>query len=334
MSLVSEKSYIVDFLQSFSLLYEIKEWDNGQETVLDRIMDKNYQDLVRQYVHEISRHKPILSQFVTKDYNILWLFLSVQAEIRHFTDYLEGVQQVSQEQFLQLLAREFSEEGKGFTLVDLDRQAWSASSKWNLVLLQEEFQAKRGALLSILPKLYQLYGEYARMLETQFEKKIQTAQLHLTTEKSYQLIFKDYLDEKTFQTVQDQLVLLISSHKVLIHLKQPHPLLGIGVHVYDYFEEQQRQALLDEVSMQNILKVLADQTRYGIIKVIGKGMTSNKEIAKAFSISPSGVTYQLNFLVDNHIIQKDDETKQFVVNHDLIRSALLAVLNDLDIPTR
>lgn len=334
MSLISEKSYIVDFLQSFSLLYEIKEWDEGQETVLDRIMDKKYESLVRQYVQDISAYQQTLSQFVTRDYNLLWHFISLQTEVRHFSDYLEGVRALSKEQFIQLLANEFSETGNGFTLADIERQEWLASSKWALCLLQDNFPVKQEELLAILPELYQIYCQYAQELETIFEEKIQMVKAQLAREEAYQLIFREFVTQEIFDSKDDILLFLLSIHKVLIYLKQPQPILGVGIYIYDYFEEQERQALLDEITMQNVLKVLADQTRYGIIKAIGKGMTSNKEIAKRFSISPSGVTYQLNFLVENRIIQKDEESKQYVVNHDLIQSALLAVLGDLDIPIK
>lgn len=107
--------------------------------------------------------------------------------------------------------------------------------------------------------------------------------------------------------------------------------MAVGLHVYDYYLALEKQRTLDQVTMQHVLKVLADPTRYGIMKCIEKGMTSNKEIAKIFSISPSGVTYQTKFLLENQILLIDPETKRYVLNQEIIRLALHTVLAELNI---
>lgn len=331
MMLMDEKTYLVDFLLSFELMDDVSEWDDGEKTLLDKVVDDDYRKLIESYTTEISSKK-IFQKFVTKEYNLLSKFLFRQDEIGDFSSYIATLSQLDISEFKILIAETLGLPNESFEFRDLDQANLSAQSKWELFLVIDDFEDVLPRLIEELEKQYRYYCDIIEVIEASYGQKIQDLRNLINEEKAlYDTIFEDILTQELFDEHQEFLILYLSIHRVMINYKNNHKLLAIGLYVYDYYLEKKKQQAVDYEVMQNVLKVLADQTRYGIIKCIGRGITSNKEIAKLFSISPPGVTYQLKYLAENDIIYKDNLTKHYVINKELIRFSLANVLIDLDI---
>lgn len=329
MSEHKEKSYLLDFLVSFELMYE--DLSDDEETILDKIVAPTYKKLIMEYISTFSE-KDIFKKFVSKDYNILSSLMLNQKNIINFEQYLQAIKELDKKEFKISVSKIFKIENTDFLLNDMESLELSSEAKWKLLLLLENFDQLKDDLVLSLQQEYAIYCSYADKISDQYPEKIDELKgLFENGTGLYDVVFKDLLviDKSDFDELQEYLILRISVNRVLLKYKNKQ--VALGTYVYDYFYEKSKEKDLELEMMQNVLKVLADQTRYGIIKCIGNGITSNKEIATIFSITPSGVTYQLKFLADKEIIRKDNVTKQYVLNNELIKSALATLTSDLDL---
>lgn len=330
---MNKKSYLVDFLKSFELVTVIDDFlDDKEQTLLDRIMPAAYKQAVLSYSESLKAQDSIFGRFVTRDYNLLLALLFQMDSLEDFGTYRQFLVQQTLSSFVELLEQTFSLSylEKGYhQLEELDLLP---TNKWYLFTILSDFETKKEELLEALDRQYVLYCQQADYLYRTYEDKINRLQESLSqSENLYPLIFKEVLSEEEYHSRKDCFILLLSGHYLLVHYKKNHRLIALGLYVYDYYLEVERQKTINQETAQTVLKVLADPTRYGIMKCIEKGMTSNKEIAQLFSISPSGVTYQTKFLLENQMIKTNPETKNYQLNRELIAQALTNVLLDLGI---
>lgn len=331
MKYLDDQSALLDFLLSFELGEMIEEWDDGEKTLLEDIVDHQYMEIVKTYVLGLSQNT-LYQKFVTKEYNLLLKYFLTQPDIRTINDFLLSLQELSLENLKSIIASAFDLPEVDFTLHDLEKTSLSSQSKWEIFLLLTEFDTLLPKLIDQLRHQYQQYQLSVQLIIELYDDKFQVLQSLMSEgDQLYSLIFEPLMDRTLFDQKEFYGIFPLSLNRIFVQYKVGVKRIALGLYVYDYYDEKQKRQLVDEQTTQQILKVLADQTRYGIIKCIVNGITSNKEIAKIFSISPSGVTYQLKFLVEHDILQKDEVTKHYRVNTDLIQSALSNILLDLDI---
>ncbi len=79
------------------------------------------------------------------------------------------------------------------------------------------------------------------------------------------------------------------------------------------------------------LKILADESRYGILQKLTEGITSNGILAEMFGLSASGVSYQLNVLVESGIITFSKEKGKYLLNETELQKVFSSILLDFGI---
>ncbi len=79
-----------------------------------------------------------------------------------------------------------------------------------------------------------------------------------------------------------------------------------------------------------VFKTLSDETRYEILRLIAKGMTSTKAIANAVGVSSATVTYHVNAFLTAKVI-KISKTKKakYVVDYERLQSFWEAFIDEL-----
>lgn len=331
MKFLKEQSFLIDCLKSFEL---INTKDDMQEnnSLLDRVIDSNYKKKIQMYVEEISRsfHESVTRYFVGEKFNILFSITNYN-NIVSFEDLMATLGNYHLDDLFECFRAEFNLQSD-VSLQNIEELSLSFEDKWKLAMLTNEFSNIKKKLLLELPIYYEKYLEYAEELYREYLEKIKKVESALTEgEFLYQNIFREYIEKKVFDGIDRRLILLLSANEIVIYSTSRSHLIAIGLYVFDFYLELERQKKVDEIKMTQIFKALSDPTRYGIIKSLNKGITSNSILADIFSVSRAAISMQFKYLQANDIIIVDKVTKQYVVNKDVIKYAIEKVKLDMDL---
>lgn len=96
-------------------------------------------------------------------------------------------------------------------------------------------------------------------------------------------------------------------------------------------KEQAENLLTDRVQ---VFKNLGDKTRYEVVKLISKGITSIKEIATQVGVSSATISYHLNELLNSGIVTLENQNKKFsyVIDYPYLEKMIQSLKDDLDFP--
>ena len=176
-----------------------------------------------------------------------------------------------------------------------------------------------------------MYQETAQLLESQYSEKIneETQLLQAKSDQLYEIVFKDYVASEDFHHSEQNLIFLLNCYSVFYFNDSKTSYLGCGVFAREYFEFIRGTAAYSQTFRENILKILADPTRFGILKMINSGISSNKVIARKFGISPAAVSYQIKNLLENQLILVENSHKKYRLNKPLLKQLLNGIENEL-----
>lgn len=111
--------------------------------------------------------------------------------------------------------------------------------------------------------------------------------------------------------------------------KNSEPLYCVGI---DMFDSANKLAEAEEIS-KKVLRALADDTRFDILRMISYGVNTNKKLSELFCVSPPAITYQTNMLKEAEIIDLDNNG-QFFVKKDKLEEAFKKINSLLSISNR
>lgn len=330
---MTQTDQLIDFLKSFELVFELDQFlDNSQQTLLDKIIPDTYKSIIISYAQGLEKHQGIWKHWVTPDYNLFLALLLQEEALIDFTSYRQKLASLNSSDFIDLLEKQFDLKGLKDNTQLLEKLSLPPQYKWSLFLLVSDFESYKKVILVSLDDQYAIYQEHRKQILDHYGADIIQQEKQMSQSGDlYDLIFEQVLSLEEYDKCQERYLLLLTPHQLFIHWREDRQLIAMGCHVYNYYRAMEKQESLDKKKQQNILKALADPTRYGIMLCYLKGLTSNKEIAKRFSVSPSAVTYQTKFLLENQLISIDSDTKTYKINGDLIQTALNNVLLELGI---
>src|SRR5690554_165515 len=105
-----------------------------------------------------------------------------------------------------------------------------------------------------------------------------------------------------------------------------------GMEMSEAFEKM--HAINEDKTTQRvkIFKALGDKTRYEVLKLLAKGITSTKEIAEALDVSSATISYHINEFLTSGIIYFNKEKNQksgYKVDYDKLETVIVELKNDL-----
>lgn len=329
MKLLQEESYVVDYLCSLALINE-KEEIEKDESLLDKVIDTEYKAKEKEYVDELEKNLNVTKAFIGQSYNLVFRIATYYNEFK-FKKFITRVEKLEVDELKLILQKDLSLK-ENFTLSDIEELGISFKDKWNLAKILAEFDLLKGELVKELKENYKIYQKTVKYIEKNYSDKIkETLEIIKNKDELYARIFKKYLSKEVFDEFENIYILLVKVNFVEVNKTSNSNFIALGNYVLDYFEKLEEQKKLDEVKVNQVLKSLADPTRYGIIKAINQGITSNSVLAEMFSISRAAISMQFKTLQENDIIYLDATTKQHKVNKEIINHALENLKIELDL---
>lgn len=322
-------SALVDF--TLSLEYATKTLSEHKEyRELVKVTDAQYLEHIDDYQEFLQDRKDGIANWVTDEYNIAY-YLLLDRSLSSFHDMNTAVQELDRDAAFSLISTYVLDSEQEFHVHDLIGSALSDKNRWRLTELYYDFDKLKDDFSRNLMQAWRRYKQLKDTLSCAYERKIsqETARVSEKSDELYSIVYKNYISREDFNAASKQIVLLASLDTVLYVQKGEEKYIGIGVYTFDCLKLVHDANSYGQEFREKILKALADPTRFGILKLIDENITSNKIIAHKFGISSAAVTYQLKYLLDNHIITSDAQSKKLFVNKKLLAAVLAGIEKEL-----
>ncbi|MGT2799479.1 ArsR/SmtB family transcription factor [Streptococcus marmotae] len=320
---------IVDFC--LSLIYAGKNLEDYKEyNDVVKIVDKTYLSEIKKYQFFLQNNTRYIEFFVNEEFNLLSYILVVQ-QITSFEELSSFLRDVSKDQLFQIISTHILDKETKFSTKDLLDVSLEEKNKWKLTELYYHYPQIKKKLLEIIEQSWNQYLQVVTNLEKDFYSKIIQEKKRLADKSSelYAVVFQHYISENDYASAQNNHLLLVSFQKILFIKLEKDTTLGLGLFTYDYLNFIKSMNSYSQESREKFLKILADPTRYGILKLIIEGVSTNKVIANKFGISSAAVSYQLKNLLDNKIIIVEPGGRKYSLNKDLLKQIISGIEKEL-----
>ena len=309
-----EKNELVDFLFSF---VQIKSWEK-EDKVFQKIKDDDYIDLVNAYEEKVSRNWNRIYGFVGRDFNLIF-DMCILSRAKNVEDFLKFLKESGQEEMQAAINKSYDFKD-GLDLKGLESLDIEDGSRWKILYAYESFDNEKEGLIEDLEGAYEDYRSYRKIILDSYEKVIKDLVESLEAGRDRDLLYS-YMGEAMRDYRDFEFVIGLFSFNA-IRVWEKEKLISFGLYSLKYFEELEKAKTSSLEESQEVLKALADPTRYKILKSIKSGINSNKVLATSLDISPAGVSYQLKSLKDANLIFYDSSSKKYRVNNDLLKAAI------------
>lgn len=322
---------LVDFC--LSLVYSGKNLEDYKEyNDLLKIMDINYFNEIKTYQLFLQNHNKYIEFFVNEEYNLLSYILIIH-KISNFEELSTFLKNISRDDLFQILSTNILETNTKFSPKDLLYVPLKEKNKWKLTELYHNYSQIKNKFLDIAEDSWNQYLKIVKNLEKQFHYKIVQEEKRLQDKSGdlYSAVYQNYISKNDYISAQNNHLLLVSFQKILFIKIEEDTTLGLGIYTYDYLNFTKSVNSYSQESREKFLKILADPTRYGILKLIIEGVSTNKIIANKFGISSAAVSYQLKNLLDNKIIVVEPDGRKYSLNKDLLKQIIAGIEKDLSL---
>ncbi|NLG82382.1 MAG: winged helix-turn-helix transcriptional regulator [Bacilli bacterium] len=347
-----EVSKLYDFLMFPKLLNKEIYDDIAQ---IDDYIDKEFEALLARYSDILSPYAKEINLFYTK--NIFYANFIEQIltkdKLLTYTDpheFLDFLLTLSSNQVKQIFVKSLLKQEKDNPNInELINEVMSSnekimnlindllidsSVKWNLYLIIQEPEKYLNIYVNLMKQLYPVFLDYYQHFETKLI--------------SYGKFLENYLNEKgsvgleeITHSLLDKSLILDDYNDLLISCIFPYSLSFIdltdgriivwGLHIEDAskkLKENYDNRLNNRIQ---VFKNLGDKTRYEVLKLISKGITSTKDIATVLNVSSATISYHLNALLAAKLIKISTNNRKFSyeVDSDVINEVFQELINDL-----
>lgn len=203
----------------------------------------------------------------------------------------------------------------------------SRASKFVLLNAYSDITKYKENFLNILKNVYPIFLEHYKKAEELFEKQLaemyntplaelNASVLNFFGSEKLSNLYRDYHDN-IIPSLDDNIELfplIMAQNRTVGNPKTEKPFLAIG---WQTFNSSKSMSIADN-TRKELLKALADDTRFEILRMISFGFNTNKKLSKLFKISPPAITYQTNILKKANLIEIDDSGIIFVKKEVII----------------
>lgn len=320
---------VIDY--SLSLEYAsktIKDYKEYKDLV--KVVDDKYLSEIMAYEIQLQTKKSVIEHFVTDEYNLIY-YLVMDKQLTNFEQLQTEMTKIDKPYFFYIISRYVLDSAEVFSPQLLLDCALSEENRWRLTALYYHFDSLRSAFCEAMSDTWSLYSQVRTRLLGIFNKKINQGEKRLQerSDELYKLVYQDYISKESYQSSTQTFLLLLAFQKVAYFQKNDVNQLALGLYAFDYFEFVKGIDSYGQEYREKVLKTLADPTRFGILKMIGDGIYSNKVMAKKFDISSAAISYQLKYLMDHHIIKTGSNSKKYRLNKELLLSVMSGIEKEL-----
>lgn len=329
--IVDEKrSGLFDFLSCLSYL-KADPTEQQMTPLFEKTLDPVYRTLRAEMLEPLKAEADRIEKYANESYNL-------------FTSFFQKVNPDSAEEYLSRL-----ESGNGEKLVETARQMLDLSEalpissalegtklsdahKWAMYSILTEADRHRKELVVFFRRHYSSFLERRKHLLARTVAPLEELKNALDTEP--EAFFRRFVSEERATRLADEsnfFYLVASPTLFYLFEEKGVRFLAMGCYLLPYLsarESVQREFI---EKRREYLKILSDETRYGILQKLTEGIHSNKILAEMFGISSPGVSYQLNALTKSGIISFSKEKGRYLLNEEELKKIFSSILLDFGI---
>ena len=325
-----KRSELFDYLVCFQFLKEDPLEQNN--SLFEKMLDPIYKTLREELLHPLKNNVSFSNRYANVQYNMFtYFFQTVDPESPE--DYFFQFENASKETFMEMIGRMLSLSSNEISVKDIEQTNLSDEYKWAIHSFLCNFEYQKSVLLDFLKQHYQ---SFCKKRTSILQRVIsQRDELLQRIKEGKQEIFLSLLPEETATTLlkQEKFFFLVSSPTLFyLYKKKEGSYLAIGCYLFPYLSMKERvqKEFIDR--RKKYLKILADESRYGILQKLTEGITSNRILAEMFGLSAPGVSYQLNALTKSGIITYSKEKGKYLLNEAELQKVFSSILLDFGIP--
>lgn len=326
---MTDREQLLDFILALNLVKEPLSAYPEYET-LTSLVSKDYLDQLKHFQQALTALED-WPFFINADYNIPLAYLSAQTTLQSIQQFIDGLASLSSQEFQHLVSQTaFDGIIEDLSFEHINQSNLSKLNKWHVSSLIFNSEQEQSKLIELLRHSWQLYEEHLKTCLSLLEHSQLTWPTQLDV---YNKVCQAYISQEQFNQCQERLLLPSLGHK-FFYLQTPIAnVMGIGPFTVTYFEHLDRQTHYGQEVREQVLKTLADPTRFGILNFINDGIWSNKVIAQRFGISSAAVSYQLKHLVEHEIVLYDPNLRTYSLNKIKLSHVLEDIKKELNLET-
>ncbi|MDQ0352876.1 DNA-binding transcriptional ArsR family regulator [Alkalibacillus filiformis] len=190
--------------------------------------------------------------------------------------------------------------------------------KWKLIYFIQQPNEIKDRLCQLLQHLYdQHYANFESLVSTKIKEKVE----HFNNQK-YNEFIKEMASQYTNWDGNKKLV-VIPSYSMSVGFisfdEADFSLLVVGIERFDL-----SQKMRDEKEVLELLKILTDERRFNMLRLLKQRAHYGYEIAQELGVSNSTVSHHLAILLNHGFVQsKRDENKvYYAINQDEVKSVI------------
>ena len=338
-----EKAKALDFLKSFNL-----EMDEIEDTnsLAYRITDTYYINTVNSYLNEIKLYKSEIDKYISPEYNLflnLYFYLDDKKQINNIYDYFKELESITKYEFKKLVFSNFNIGFNDYNNQDdysiVESINTDSRGKWNLLSMIQSTSKTLIDIRKLLEKLYPIFNRYEDVLIERSKDKMQSIikMIKEQPKRFYRDMLDEYVSSKLIDSIDfedtEHYVIYMNAHLFISEVFGNKRILATGIYLPEYFKYKNINDLFNNERRQQVMKSLADPSRFKILTLIHSGVNSNKKIAEVLGITPAGVSYQTNQLTSVELLkhQSSDIETKLIVNTKLIEDVFNYILSDFGI---
>ncbi len=354
------ESRINDFLRFPKLLY-YKEINNDDFKHLHHLYELEDQEMINliDYTNaKLEPYKKEISFYYTSNFFDEYSFIDLITKVHSFfsykdeDDYLEmllnlsandirnsiiySINNVIQEESSLDKVSEITKD-KDAMLSFLKDLPMDAAYKWNLLLIIDNPLKYVNSYVDLMRKIKPLFKEiYTPYIDKikQYGKKLIEC-LEKNGPESINILTNNLLDSRIFKPDENKiLVSILFPYNISLINNETDEYIVMGLKIE---EALKRISEMNEHKLNQriqIFKTLGDKTRYEVLKLIAKGITSTKDISTTLGVSSATISYHISSFLSAKVIKLETCNRKinYLVDYELLEAVINDLKNDLNFP--
>lgn len=218
-------------------------------------------------------------------------------------------------------------------LTQLIRQTPTTENhRWILMLLIDNPKEYLAVYQELLDTIKPIFDRHFHDHQTRFEQYKKSVVTPLETEglDAFSALTHGIVPIEVLENDLPFIVSIIEPYRFSILRFGPDRCILFGLEMETGFSHIAQFEQDSRKNRAKVFKTLSDETRYEVLRLLAKGMTSTKEIANALDVSSATITYHINAFLTAKVIQVDKAKEaKYRIDFDRLNTLWQDFLNDL-----
>ncbi|PKK39146.1 hypothetical protein ABB02_01378 [Clostridiaceae bacterium JG1575] len=333
---------VLDFIHFPMLLLDTVEDPNEEEGPLD----PEFLDLVGQLSPKAVPYLERVAQYQINDHHLPLRMIQFVplAHLNTPEEYIDAVRRICESDRRHLVIRTLEQyldlpkgalEMSSSVLETLETLPLSNDDKWKVLALLSHPHEQLERYADLLEELLPLFHAFYQEVEPPLRRYRQSLIRRLRENPS---LLKNLVGQFLASPIQDEeptkvYLLGLSAYYFGIHHSEKKKFITMGYLLESYYEAKRNSDAMKVQRRVQAFKNLGDRTRYDVLRLIAKGISSNKQLAEELHVTAPNISYHIKTLQNENLIVLDlsDQKNIHRIHEEVFLTHLKDLLEDLAI---